>query len=80
MSFQKQGGAYKAGDIVRLKSGGPDMTVQERVDTALDDMDPAGSRGERYRCQWFSGRKLESGVFPVESLLRGVEGGDAGNE
>jgi uncharacterized protein YodC (DUF2158 family) len=48
---------FKVGDIVRLKSGGPAMTVQEDL--------PGGD----FRCQWFGGRKLESGIFPHKSLV-----------
>ena len=46
-----------------LKSGGPAMTVQEVID-------PFGVKhqSESFRCQWFSGKKLESGIFPLESL------------
>jgi|APEBP8051073352_1049397.scaffolds.fasta_scaffold05387_5 uncharacterized protein YodC (DUF2158 family) len=44
------------GDIVELLSGGPKMTVKE---TTYD--------GEVI-CQWFSGKKLESGVFNPASI------------
>jgi len=44
------------GDIVKLKSGGPEMTVQKEYGDGT------------YRCQWFAGKKLEGGIFPVESL------------
>jgi uncharacterized protein YodC (DUF2158 family) len=47
---------WKKGDLVQLKSGGPVMTVQEAL-----------SR-DSYRCQWFAGKKLETGIFPTESL------------
>lgn len=50
--------AFNVGDIVQLKSGGPEMTVQ---------IVPAAS-STTYRCQWFAGKKLESGTFPAESL------------
>jgi len=50
---------FKIGDIVRLRSGGPDMTVKETVNY---------KREPEYTCQWFAGRKLESGVFQPESL------------
>ena len=51
----------KVGDQVELKSGGPTMTVREI------DLDFQGKvRG--YRCQWFSGKKLEGGHFPHDSL------------
>lgn len=49
---------YVVGDIVRLKSGGPEMTVRVAPDT------PNGY----YDCQWFAGKKLESGRFPGEAL------------
>jgi uncharacterized protein YodC (DUF2158 family) len=48
---------FKIGDIVKLKSGGPDMTVQ-RFDAAY----------VYYTCQWFAGKKLESGNFEEASL------------
>jgi len=54
---------FKIGDIVRLKSGGPDMTVQ-RFDVAY----------AYYTCQWFAGKKLESGDFKEASLERKTPG------
>jgi len=50
---------FQVGDVVKLKSGGPEMTVEEAV-----------SDGERdgYRCQWFAGKKLEGGWFPEAGL------------
>ncbi|MCC8628870.1 YodC family protein [Xanthomonas vesicatoria] len=52
---------YSVGEIVKLRSGGPDMTVQE--------VPVAGSQHKNhYRCQWFAGKKLESGSFQEESL------------
>jgi uncharacterized protein YodC (DUF2158 family) len=45
----------KVGELVQLKSGGPVMTVKEKL--SID-----------YRCQWFAGKKLETGVFPPDSL------------
>lgn len=47
---------YKIGDIVRLKSGGPSMTV----DAVRDDGD--------IFCYWFAGNKLESGRFDPEAI------------
>lgn len=46
---------FKPGQVVRLKSGGPSMTVsfEEHGLTA---------------CQWFTGPKLESAKFPATSL------------
>ena len=48
----------KVGDLVRLKSGGPVMTVRDV--NALDN---------HYWCQWFAGKKLELGNFPGDSLI-----------
>lgn len=50
---------FNIGDTVKLKSGGPDMTVR---------IVPEGKRTV-YVCQWFAGKKLDSGTFPVESLV-----------
>ena len=49
---------FKVGDIVKLKSGGPEMTVQKIPERS----------SHSYRCQWFAGKKLEAGVFPEGSL------------
>ena len=55
---------YNVGDIVKLKSGGPEMTIEE-VGTGLHKGD--------YRCQWFAGKKLNWGTFPYESLIEAKE-------
>lgn len=52
---------FAIGDIVRLKSGGPDMTVKYT---------PAETSSSRYGCQWFAGKKLEQGEFPEDSLAK----------
>ncbi len=49
---------FKQGDIVQLKSGGPVMTVCNVF-----------SDGTNNRCQWFSGKKLETGDFPEGALI-----------
>ncbi len=51
---------FKVGDLVKLKSGGPMMTVT-RVD----------SFGIRtiVRCTWFADSKKEQGEFPPEALV-----------
>lgn len=53
----------QVGMIVKLKSGGPDMTVEEVV-IAYSTKTPTGD----VDCQWFAGKKLEKGRFPVASL------------
>ena len=49
---------FAVGDIVKLKSGGPEMTVQSL----------ASSGDDCYYCQWFAGKKLEQGRFPKDSI------------
>lgn len=46
------------GSIVKLKSGGPEMAVQTLPQ----------EHATYYTCQWFAGKKLESGRFPADSL------------
>tara|TARA_R110001583_G_scaffold187532_1_gene348925 strand:- start:2298 stop:2492 length:195 start_codon:yes stop_codon:yes gene_type:complete len=55
---------YNIGDIVKLKSGGPDMTIN-RVTTNTSTGEFTGY----YHCQWFAGKKLDTGTFPEDSLV-----------
>jgi|TARA_R110001592_G_scaffold152074_5_gene379294 uncharacterized protein YodC (DUF2158 family) len=55
---------YNVGEIVKLKSGGPDMSIN-KVLVNYSTKKFAGS----YDCQWFAGKKLDSGTFPEESLV-----------
>ncbi|MDA2937027.1 DUF2158 domain-containing protein [Acidobacteria bacterium AH-259-A15] len=48
---------FKSGDIVKLKSGGPNMTVDSYVASHI-------------RCSWFAGNKLQMGSFEEDSLER----------
>ncbi|MCV0440477.1 MAG: YodC family protein [Hydrogenophaga sp.] len=52
--------AYKVGDVVKLKSGGPDMTVKRII--------PSSTQSDSYECQWFAGKGLQNGIFAQESL------------
>ncbi|MEH3413987.1 YodC family protein [Phytobacter diazotrophicus] len=54
---------YSKGDQVVLKSGGPVMTVEKALTG-----NTTGVFTGNYRCQWFAGKKLDSGIFPEESL------------
>ena len=49
---------FVVGETVKLKSGGPDMSVRA-LPSAPSDV---------YTCQWFAGKKLEQGSFPGDSL------------
>ena len=51
---------FKVGDLVMLKAGGPVMTVNDV---------PDGAYVRVYRCQWFAGKKLDSGTFMREELV-----------
>lgn len=46
---------FKSGDLVVLKSGGPEMTIKSIY-------------SDEIVCQWFAGKKLEQGRFAPESL------------
>ena len=56
---------FKEGDIVKLKSGSPNMTVT----------DERGTDGN-VECKWFAGSKLQTGRFHPESLEYVEEDGD----
>ncbi|WP_338876920.1 DUF2158 domain-containing protein [Spirosoma sp. SC4-14] len=58
--------SIKIGDKVRLKSGGPIMTV-----THFNDLTGI------FTCQWFMNGKLELGYFPEESLEKVVDDSSA---
>lgn len=63
---EKRKPKYQIGDKVKLNVGGPDMAIQSIVEERYgDDKGFIGS----YRCQWFAGKKLDSGTFPEESLI-----------
>ncbi|MFC2113309.1 YodC family protein [Bacteroidota bacterium] len=49
---------YKVGDVVRLKSGGPEMTITKF----------RGSSKSVVACQWFNGKTKDSGWFDTDTL------------
>lgn len=55
---------YKIGDKVKLNVGGPDMAVKS-INRNHNDKFTG-----QYRCQWFAGKKLDSGDFPEDSLIQ----------
>lgn len=63
---------FEKGDIVKLKSGGPKMSVQRvnNKDSGTINL-PAFS----LRAQWFAGSTLKEGTFPFESLEK-IENGN----
>lgn len=67
----------KVGDCVRLKSGGPNMTVQrilgeinESPRIVMQDklIMMGGYKNGDVICEWFVGTKTETKVFKVEML------------
>jgi uncharacterized protein YodC (DUF2158 family) len=57
--------AYKVGDLVQLKSGGPKMTVT--------GVPTSGYADPHYSTSWFAGSKNEHGLFPEEALMLATE-------
>jgi uncharacterized protein YodC (DUF2158 family) len=55
---------FKVGDLVKLKSGSPVMTVT--------DVYSISSR-ITVKCSWFGGKKLETGQFPPDALTTATE-------
>jgi uncharacterized protein YodC (DUF2158 family) len=56
------------GNVVRLNSGGPAMTVGQLVVASV------------WTCQWFHGTELRSGEFHQDSLTLADAGEDPGAE
>ena len=50
----------KPGDVVRLKSGSPAMTIVD-VDSEDDEM---------VKCKWFEGSKVHEEWFPLYALIK----------
>lgn len=67
---------FKPGDVVRLKSGGPNMTVQRLVGVSdhqaiklVDNyLRAKGCKDGDPVCQWFVGADLKSESFTKETL------------
>lgn len=56
--------SFKVGDVVKLKSSGPDMTIDFVGETVF----PHGSKVSVVLCTWFVGKKLEKASFNPETL------------
>lgn len=62
---------FVKGETVRLRSGGPVMTI-ETIDARA--YAPEGAAKDHAWCQWFEKTKLETGVFPLTSLEKATPG------
>ncbi|WP_375577128.1 YodC family protein [Paracidovorax oryzae] len=55
-------GNFRKGDVVILKSGGPEMTVIDIADYSPQYSETAA------KCQWFDGKTFQDAVFDQEVL------------
>lgn len=62
--------AFKRGDIVVIKSGGPPMTVDKVPGDMMNEY--TRSVYEEYRCEWFKGATAQSGTFGEHLLEKYV--------
>ena len=53
--------SFNPGDVVRLRSGGPTMTVEQQAKTAMTGEDCVW-------CHWFEKTKQHKGTFPPTVL------------
>lgn len=60
---------FKIGDVVRLKSGGPDMTVVSLNENSM-------THKGQIKCQWFEKNRPQDSIFPSAALEKVDE--DAG--
>lgn len=55
---------FKVGELVKLKSDGPVMTVNAAHRAGFGDGGPV----EHYTCSWFAGNKLQTGRFAPDAI------------
>lgn len=58
---------FHKGAKVKLNVGGPVMAVKDHVESSFEV--GLGNRDWQVQCQWFSGKKLETGLFASETLV-----------
>ena len=66
-SMGKNSAPFKIGDIVRLKSGGPPMTVVQLPALDLPSLPPLPG-DDQFVCMWFEGKRHHQKSFPAEAL------------
>lgn len=71
--------SFNVGDVLKLKSGGPTMTVQRiigaeganfMIKAADEFLKTQGFIEGDVVCQWFNESKLDSGTFKCDSLIK----------
>ena len=58
-------GEFEIGDVVKLKSGGPLMTISN-----IGDYSESGHAKEGAYCEWFEGKENKKAVFDVRILSK----------
>ena len=58
----------KVGEIVKLKSGGPEMTINSLNQAYNADEGTHNGKVVSITAQWFAGKKLDKGTFPIDSV------------
>jgi uncharacterized protein YodC (DUF2158 family) len=66
------GNKFEKGDVVKLKSGGPEMTVS-KVKEPGSTYNNRNDDGYQYNCEWFKGASVERSSFDEESLISAKE-------
>ena len=69
---------FKISDLVRLKSGGPTMTIVSRSFTPNnggqpDPADPADPAAPIYKCKWYNGTNYPEADFDERTLVGAFE-------
>ena len=59
---------FKVGDVVSLKSGSPDMTIEQ-----YPCYDMGQIYTDRARCIWFENTKIYKDIFPIATLEKSDE-------
>ncbi|RKJ98878.1 DUF2158 domain-containing protein [Alicycliphilus denitrificans] len=57
--------SFQPGDVVQLKSGGPEMTIAD-----IGDYSGYDSGEQSANCIWFDNKKQNSHVFPLHTLKK----------
>ena len=63
---------FKISDLVRLKSGGPTMTIVGCKDVNSDDGDFA-LKSPVYKCKWYNGANFPEADFDERTLVGAFE-------